>query len=363
MSKSKEIVLLNRWTHLIQGHGQDEVVKVKKFVYEEFGLESKIFCTSKEFGDIHKSPPINFLKLIPIWLKRGWIFRVSLERIRRGIYKAWERYLLEDTNSGFVVVLTSGDFRDVYKLVSISNGKFNVYARVTHYNPEVLTPKEKIEVSRTFESGLLRLGIETQSARDDFKTLRMDLETYWVPPAQGLQDFSIGVDDKDLKIGLIYALTHKPSIESVQNLLERLSTYNVIVRLPNDQSFSFLKVLFPKINFMENGLSLEEFEESLRKVTFAILPHQGYALKGSGLAYYFLAKGVPTLIDEQNSFFGEICQSNLVIPWKDAPTLTDSFLDTALEKRMSISLIEESVRIRRRVEQQWKIFLDGIDLM
>jgi hypothetical protein len=301
--------------------------------------------------------------LIPIWLRRGWIFRASLERIRRGIHEAWERQLLEDTNIDYVVVLTSGDFRDVYKLVSISNGKFKVYARVTHYNPEVLTPKEKMELSRTSESGLLRLGIETQSARDHFETIRMDLQSYWVPPAQGLHVFPKSCDFKDLKIGLVYALTHKPSIESVQRLLEQLSSYNVIVRLPNDQSFDFLKVLFPGIKFMENKLSLDEFEESLTEVTFAILPHQGYALKGSGLAYYFLARGVPTLIDKQNSFFGEICQSNLVIPWEDAPTLTDTFLKIALKKRISISRFEESVRIRSRVEQQWKFFLNGIDSM
>ena len=361
MEKSKKIVLLNRWTHLIHGHGQDEVVRVKKFLSEEFGLQSEIFCISKEFGDIHKTPPINILNLIPSWLRRGWIFRVSLNRVRTGIYKAWEVILLEDIDIDLIVVLTSGDFLDVYELISMSNGKSKIYARITHYNPEVLTSKEKMQLCRTSESGLLRLGIETQSAREDFKNLKIDLESYWVPPAQGMHDFAVSHEDEDLKIGLIYALTHKPSIESVQNLLERLSTYNLIVRLPNYKSFNFLKDLFPKVKFMENGLTLEEFEKSLSKVNFAILPHQGYNLKGSGLVYYFLAKGVPTLIGDQNSFFDEICQSDLVIPWKDAPTLTDASVSDILATRFPVSLNEESLKIRNRVKQQWKIFLRGIN--
>ena len=361
MQKYKKIILLNRWTHLIHGHGQDEVVRVKKFLSEEFGLQGEIFCISKEFGDIHKTPPINILNLIPNWLRRGWIFRVSLNRVRTGIYKAWETQLLDYIDSDLIVVLTSGDFRDVYELISLSNGKIKIYARVTHYNPEVLTSKEIKELCRASKNGLLRLGIETQSAREDFRRLKIDLESYWVPPAQGMHDFSISYEDEHLKIGLIYALTHKPRIESVQNLLERLSTYNLIVRLPNYKSFNFLKDLFPKVKFMENGLTLEEFEKSLSKVNFAILPHQGYNLKGSGLVYYFLAKGVPTLIGDQNSFFDEICQSHLVIPWKDSPTLTDSSLKDILATRLPVSSSEESLRIRSRVKQQWEIFLQGIN--
>ena len=361
MEKSIEVVLLNRWTHLIQGHGQDEVERVKNFVFEEYGLKSRIFCITSEFGDIHKAPPLNPLDLIPNLFRRGWVFRVSLKKFRNDIYRTWANVLNKETEIDLRVVLTSGDFRDVLELTRISNGKFKVYARVTHYNPEVLSSQEKLLLSSAADNGLLRLGIETQSARRNFSDLGFVLKSYWVPPAQGMHDFQADYQVEDLKIGLIYALNHKPSVESVRNLLEKLSCYNLIVRLPNHKSYYFLKSLYPKVKFIENGLALNDFEESLSKVNFAILPHQGYKLKGSGLAYYFLAKGVPILIDKNNSFFDEISQSNLVISCNDVPNLTQSFLNKALANRFTVSPIEESANIRKRVKLQWSEFLNGID--
>ena len=309
----EKFVITNKWTHLSHGHARDELVRVQKYL-DLNGVGNEILSNDSSFGDTFALRKFVFLEKIPHNLNRSFIFRISNNIIDKDIRRTWEKYVQVNENSHKSFVVTSGTIQDLIFLVN-SSIMSKIFIRLTHLEGlSELSPVNLKSICEGIRLQKLHLAIETIDGCDKFFA-ETGIKTLWVPPAQGIffaENFYPSAIKKRTKVGIFWPITSRPSIKSILNFLENIEGRNTVVRLPPHTDRTEIKKRFPALEIVENGLDFEAFEEVTSEISRAILPHTSYINRGSGLAYFFLSKGVPLLVDESNSFIKEIYLSNLV---------------------------------------------------
>jgi len=354
----ENFVITNKWTHLSHGYARDELVRVQRYL-KLHGAENKILSNDSSFGDILALRKFVFLEKIPHNLNRSIIFRTSNNILDKDIRRTWKNYFKVKENSHKSFVVTSGTIRDLIFLVN-SSTMLKIFIRLTHLEGlSELSPEILKSICEGIRLQKFHLAIETIDGCDKFFA-ETGIKTSWVPPAQGIffaENFYPSAINKRNKIGIFWPITSRPSIKSIMNFLENIEGRNTVVRLPPHTDSTEIKKRFPALEIVSNGLDFEAFEEATSEISRVILPHTSYINRGSGLAYFFLSKGVPLLVDESNSFLKEIYLSNLVtsISYKNLDSsahVIKRFLhDDHMMNQINTKLFS------RGVSDKWKNFL------
>jgi hypothetical protein len=212
-------------------------------------------------------------------------------------------------------------------------------------------------IEQAVSNGELKLAFETKSAIEKFRNVTK-VESHLVPPAQGLNFTGSHNVTLTSRIGIIWPLTAYPEILQVQQIINCLPiNENFLIRLPHRITKSDLGDNNLDWTFIPHGLSEGEFLSVLSSLDVCILPHREYLLKGSGLAYQLVSKGIPIITHKANAFVRDLQPTPLLITYE---TATLSVFRELLKRAQNIDLNfrrQESRRISKSVLNSWANFL------
>lgn len=344
----EKYIITNTWTHARHGHAHDELLSIKNFLSFN-SIQAQILSVDYKFGDLRIRSLGRTLQNLHLHHSR--IFKPLVDSsYGRDLSRGLKDSLLNEQISETSVVVTSSRFQHLLKLGDSLKAYDDIRIRILD------APKNRgdWESLAKFLSRLKNRSTVAMEVKDSV----VDAEKYldniiYVPSHFAMQTESVDTNKSRNKVGVFWPVGRSFSTSEVLSLLNQVKVFDPIVKLPSHMEASSMKLLYPKIEFIEAGLGVMQFREILSRIKVAILGHRGYTNQSSGYAGYFLANNVPIFASNSNSFFGEIKELGLVYS-------LESNLDHSLG--LITKLFNGDLNLARNpyaifVEESWKTFL------
>jgi hypothetical protein len=296
----KNIFLYNPWTEIDHGHARSELLAVKKLLTQN-NFDSSILSVAYDFGDTYLNKFIEKESSIPKILQRGPIFRLSKRNSEVRQMNALLEFLKSSSKmntSQVIITSTRSNMLDLVDQNRFKNIEFKIRLIEPPKNQESTDKLKKILLLSN-----VSIAIETSDGKAAMEKIGIN-GIITVPPIQGLM--SVGLAKLKTKVGLIWPVSFQENEKKFQILMDSISEFNGIVRLPGNYESETIREKYLGHTFIDRGISDEEFNRHISQIRIAILPHRNYELRGSGLAAILAGSGATILAHKENSFYSDI---------------------------------------------------------
>lgn len=297
----KKIIITNMWTEIKHGHARSELESVKNLC-ANLQIKAEIYSEDVEYGDIHrkKYPKQEF--------KRNQVnSQHRILRIKSKFLLALKlRRLLLQSGSGYEsAFITSARPNDLWMLFLLPRRKPSSIRLID-------APNSGLH-SNIFRLILKLLGsdvhvfVETNSAAD-FVYQNCGIKLSVLPSIQGIVH-----QTKETRntIGIFWPVSYRETAQRMFRIIKELDTYDIVIRFPLGATIP------PEIcktgKVIEMGISDSEFLDICSEVKVAVLPHQDYGTRGSGLMATFAALGKPIVTSLENKCIQDLVHHGAIV--------------------------------------------------
>ncbi len=317
----KKIVITNLWTEIKHGHARAELESVRNLCVN-LEISADIFSVDSEYGQLHASKTRNrkdfqnsdkrFYRL-----KAKFLMALNLRKI-----------LLSSAHNYEYAFLTSARPNDLWLLLILPRKKPSIirlidgpragfYSTIFRLIHRMLAPNLKVYVETSAASELI------------YKNCGLTFDV--LPSIQGLArqtNPTRGV------VAILWPVSYKEFPTRLRSIIKELSNFELIIRFPRGVDVD--PTIHENARTIELGVSDSEFINLCSEATVAVLPHQGYGSRGSGLMATFAGMGKTIITDMNNR-----CVDDLV---KHGAKVVDLKMDT-LRRDVQLTFTEKPINV------------------
>ena len=302
---SKKIVITNLWTEIKHGHARAELESVRNLCIN-LEISAEIYSADSDYGQLHASKKRNIK-----------VFQNSEKRLYRLIAKLQmalnlRKVLLSSEHNFKYAFLTSARPNDLWLLLILPRRKPSIIRIID--GPSAGFHSKIFRLIHRMLSSNSKVYVETSAAsKIIYKNCGLTLDV--LPSIQGLAHQTNTTRDV---VAILWPVSYKESPTRLRSIIKALSNFELIIRFP--QGVDVDPAIHENARTIELGVSDSEFMNLCSEARVAILPHQGYGTRGSGLMATFAGMGKPILTDMNNR-----CVDDLV---KHGAKVVDLKMDT-----------------------------------
>ena len=284
------------WTEITHGHARSELESVKKLC-TNLQIEAEIYSEDLGFGEIHRK---NYQKRKNKTYKVNSQHRILRIGAKFSLALNLRRLLLERESRYESAFITSARPSDLWLLLLLPRKKPSSI-RLIDGPKQGLYSKIFMIIYRLLGRNV-RVFLETSSAVDlTYQNCRVKLDV--LPSIQGLV-----VQTKQTRniVAIFWPVSYRESRQRMHQIIQELHSLDLAIRLPRGETIP--SDSSKNLKIIEIGISDSEFLDICSEVKVAVLPHQDYGTRGSGLMATFAALGKPIVTSLSNKCIEDLVQ-------------------------------------------------------
>jgi hypothetical protein len=317
----KRIVITNLWTEIKHGHARSELESVKNLC-AELEISAEIYSIDFEYGQLHPSQTV--IKNL------NQNSRSRLCRLGAKLLMALNlrKILLISAHNYEYAFLTSARPNDLWLLLILPRKKPSIIRLID--GPSTGLHSTIFRLIHRMIAPNLKVYVETSAASElIYKNCGLTLDV--LPSIQGLAH-----QTKPTRgvVAILWPVSYKESRARLRSIIKELSNFELIIRFPRGVDVG--PAVPENARTIELGVSDSEFINLCSEADVAVLPHQDYGTRGSGLMATFAGMGKPIITDTNNR-----CVDDLV---KHGAKVVDLKLDT-IKRDVQLILAEKPITV------------------
>lgn len=283
--KLKKIVITNLWTEIRHGHARAELESVRNLC-ANLEILAEIYSVDAEYGQLHAGKS-----------KNRKVFQNSDKRFYRLKAKLLlalnlRKILLNSEHNYEYAFLTSARPNDLWLLLILPRKKPSIIRLID--GPTAGFHSTIFRLIHRLLPSNLKVYVET-SAASELININCGLNLDVLPSIQGLAH---QLNPTRGVVAILWPVSYKESPTRLRSIIKELSNFELIIRFP--QGVIVDPAMHENARTIELGVSDSEFMTLCSEVEVAVLPHQDYGTRGSGLMATFAAMGKPIITDMNN---------------------------------------------------------------
>ncbi len=284
------------WTEIRHGHARSELESVKKLC-ANLQIEAAIYSEDLGFGDIHGK---KYQKGKLIKYEVNSKHRILRIRAKLSLALNLRRFLLQPESKYESAFITSARPSDLWMLLLLPRKKPSSIRLIDG-------PKKGLH-SKFFMIIYQLLGrdvhvyLETSSAAE-FVYQNCEIKLIVLPSIQGLVHQTIQTRNT---VAIFWPVSYRESAQRMHRIIQELHSFDLAIRLPRGETIP--SDISKNLKMVEIGISDSEFLNICSEVKVAVLPHQDYGTRGSGLMATFAALGKPIVTSLSNKCIEDLVQ-------------------------------------------------------
>lgn len=285
----KKIIITNTWTEIRHGHARAELESVKKLC-ASLQIQAEIYSEDLGFGDIHRK---NYQRRKYIKYEVNSQHRILRIGAKFSLALNLRRLLLQRESKYESAFITSARSNDLWMLLLLPRKK-PISIRLIDGPKNGLHSKIFMIIYQLLGRDVL-VFLETSSAVELlYQNCRIKLDV--LPSIQGLV-----LQTKQTRniVAIFWPVSYRESTERMHRIIQQLHSFDLAIRLPRGETIP--SDISKNFKIVEMGISDSEFLDICSEVKVAVLPHQDYGTRGSGLMATFAALGKPIVTSRSNN--------------------------------------------------------------